>query len=337
MITLKNRPARKNTNSRKNTTKKVETMNATANENTLFSNSLNAMFEELDALDAAETIEVEKVEETPAQVEEVVIEDVETLKTKAESNVDALMAEIENLDMNELEDAVTSDASPIELEALEKAVETEEKKNEETLAEPTPVVDPLAAIMSPKPVETIAKKAKKVTESSRDTIKSVGIAGVLKNRIGADISSLYLTEGCDEETKKQENETIISMLDDRVICSQKKVAEKMLAFFPFMTGHSEECNKVLKIAFTLLHEEGALTTTKNGNLFKALRSNGYSEGTANAQSGQVFTLFQLLKIVGPNVGKGVVRRFEENPSSHVYKTTLSRLGLAESAVEGASA
>ena len=127
------------------------------------------------------------------------------------------------------------------------------------------------------------------------------------------------------------------MLDDRVLCSQKKVAEKMLAFFPFMTGHSEDCNKVLKIAFTLLHEEGALTTTKNGNLFKALRSNGYSEGTANAQSGQVFTLFQLLKIVGPNVGEGVVRRFEENLSSHVYKTTLSRLGLAESAVEGATA
>ena len=45
MITLKNRPARKNTNSRKNTAKKVETMNATANENTLFSHALNATFE----------------------------------------------------------------------------------------------------------------------------------------------------------------------------------------------------------------------------------------------------------------------------------------------------
>lgn len=337
MITVKNLPA-KNSKSRKNTAKKVETMNAAATETTLFSHALSATPAELEALDAVEVVEVEKVEETPVQVEEVVIEDVEEVKAKAESNNDALMKEIENLDMNELENAITADASPAELEALENAIAAEVKKNEEALVEPAPVFNPLTAIMTPvKPAEKIVKKAKKAEETARETIKTIGIAGVLKNRIGADISKLYMTEDCDEETKQKENETIVAMLDDRVLCSQKKVAEKMLAFFPFMTGHSEECNKVLKIAFTLLHEEGALTTTKNGNLFKALRSNGYSEGTANAQSGQVFTLFQLLKVVGPNVGEGMVRRFEENPSSHVYKTTLSRLGLSATAVEGATA
>ena len=325
MITVKNLPAKKhNAKSRKNTAKKVETMT----EATLFSHALNATVEELEALDVIESLEVEKAEEQPSQVEEVVIEEVETAKPELDASTEALMKEIEDLDMNEIENAITADASPEELEALEKAVAAEELKNEEVLAEP--VVNPLSAIMTPtEHTEEIVKKAKKASETTRETVKTIGIAGVLKNRIGADISNLYMTEDCDEETKQKENETIVVMLDDRVLCSQKKVAEKMLAFFPFMTGHSEECNKVLKIAFTLLHEEGALTTTKNGNLFKALRSNGYSEGTANAQSGQVFTLFQLLKVVGPNVGEGVVRKFEENANSHIYKTALSRLGIAE--------
>lgn len=298
MITVRHLPPKKH--ARKNTIKKTETPH--------FCHALSVTFEELDALDAAEMFEIEKVEEKPVQVEEIVIE-----KPETDSSTDALMQELDNLDLNELESAVTADASPVELEALEKVILSEEKKYEEGLHAPTPAVDPLSMIMTAvKPAETIVKTAKNAEETSRETVKTVGIAGVLKNRIGSDISKLYMTEDCDEETMKKENETIVAMLDDRVLCSQKKVAEKMLAFFPFLTGHSNECNKVLRIAFTLLHKEGVITTTKNGNLFKALRSNGYSVGTATAQSGQVFALFQLLKIVKPNSGAGVVRRFAEN-------------------------
>lgn len=335
MITVKNLPiktvSRKNTKSRKNTLKKVE--NTTVCETVQFSHALDYVLRDLDAVgevDGTDGYQLEKFEETPVRPDEIVLEEPEDIKPERDTSLETLLRALDNLDLNELEKAVTADASPVELEALENAIAAAEKTE-------AAAVDPLSSVMTPvRSSEEMVKKEKKAETSSRDTVKTVGFAGVLKNRIGEDISSLYITEDCDEETKKKENETVIAMLDDRVLCSQKKVAEKMLAFFPFLTGHSNECNKVLKIAFTLLHQEGALTTTKNGNLFKALRANGYSAGTANAQSGQVFTLFLLLKIVGENKGSGAVRRFEENPKSHICQTALSRLGLRESAVEEAA-
>lgn len=104
--------------------------------------------------------------------------------------------------------------------------------------------------------------------------------------------------------------------------SQIKVREKIVQLFGFMSG-ANKLNEVTRRAFTVLLKDGSLISGDKGNLHENLLAKPYSVGTARAQSGQMFSMFQQLKIVNKS-DRGV---YDANPDSVILQVMKQKLGL----------
>ena len=82
-------------------------------------------------------------------------------------------------------------------------------------------------------------------------------------------------------------------LDNPLVWRQKKVKTKALQFFHWLEG-GNLASRVIPEAVKFLVEHQEISTKQLSAHFQKL---GYTVGTANAQAGQMVTLFKLLKIV----------------------------------------
>lgn len=135
---------------------------------------------------------------------------------------------------------------------------------------------------------------------------------VLLDRLGGN-KDLIILEAGDLELPKEElqakRQHLLDVLNNQPTAVnketgetvQKKVAEKVIQLFTYL-NRGGNLNRYTYIALKVLLTDGYLNTKKNGNLYQAYIANGYKEGTASAQSGQMSQLLPLLKIA--HVGQG---------------------------------
>lgn len=132
------------------------------------------------------------------------------------------------------------------------------------------------------------KKAKRKRVSSAGKKKSEVIA----SHLGANSAEYFVLETADadlkpDELKDREKEVLAS-----IDALAKKVSEKAVNLMNFVkTG--EHLSVYTTIALDLLTEKGTVTSE---NLRQKMRDEGYTVGTSNSQSQQMFQLFPALKI-----------------------------------------
>ena len=112
-------------------------------------------------------------------------------------------------------------------------------------------------------------------------------------------------------------------LDDPVVWRQKKVKEKAIQFFEILRGTKIDA-KLLRIGFDELRTKGYLCKFPERNMYKRYLAEGYSEGTANAQSGQMHSLFRQLRMVIPD--PTTPNKFIVNPNSLLFERALKAFG-----------
>jgi len=119
--------------------------------------------------------------------------------------------------------------------------------------------------------------------------------------------------------------SIAAMLDDKNPKTWKlaqKEKEKAVMLFGYLKKGGQ-LNEVMRRAFTLLINEGELTSGDKGNLQQDLLKKPYSIGTARSQANQMFGLFQALEIVT----KSEKGKFVANPDSLILAKVKGMLGL----------
>ena len=106
-------------------------------------------------------------------------------------------------------------------------------------------------------------------------------------------------------------------LDNTIVWRQIKVKQKAIQLFRLLEGQAVEA-KILRIGLKTLIRDGYVYSGQTGNLYLALRNAGYSRGTSSAQTNQMITLFQLLRMTKENGYK-----WQINPSSLILKRIIA--------------
>ena len=173
----------------------------------------------------------------------------------------------------------------------------------------------------PAKAKKVAKspKEKKVSEP-RITYKD-GYGKMLEERIKNSKDVLALTKYISKEKQVKQVQELVKLLDDKTVFSQKKVCEKVVQLYTFLTGGCS-LNTVLKIAFETFKRDGYLDGGKKGNLYQALLKKPYSPDTANAQSAQVMNMLPKLGIT-VKVG----HRLSPDPESNLLPLIYQKMGI----------
>lgn len=164
-----------------------------------------------------------------------------------------------------------------------------------------------------------APKAEKRTEP-RVTYKD-GYGKMLEQRIKNSKEVLALTKDIDKEEQVKEVRELEKLLDDKTVFSQKKVCEKVIGLYTFLTGGCD-LNTVLKIAFSTFKQDGYLEGGKKGNLYQALLKKPYSKDTANAQMGQVMNMLPKL-----GIAVKVGHRLTPDPESNLLPLIYQKMRI----------
>lgn len=148
-------------------------------------------------------------------------------------------------------------------------------------------------------------------EATRKTYANDGYQAVLLQRVK------------NRELLRLTTDDAVSLdLDDTTVWKQKKVKEKAVNLFTSIQN-GRITNRVIMLGFEVLREKGSLTGGPCGNLYRKLMLEGYSAGTAHAQSCQIITLFRLLRIT-MSMGS---RRWVPNPDSLVLERSMKCLPI----------
>lgn len=231
------------------------------------------------SVEAAE-VEVEAAAEPVAEAVEPSAEavTVEAVEAAAEPSVDDVLGDL-GLD-------------GIDFGAVDTEVETEKKA--------------IAPKLDDKDKSEKKVKPKASSGGNRVTYYNSSKSTVLLDRLGGN-KDLIILEAGDLELPKEElqakRQHLLDVLNNQPTAVnkdtgetvQKKVAEKVIQLFTYL-NRGGALNRYTYIAFETLLKDGFLNTKKNGNLYQAYIANGYKDGTARAQSGQMSQLFPLLKI-----------------------------------------
>ncbi|MVX56836.1 hypothetical protein [Parasutterella muris] len=219
---------------------------------------------------------------------------IETIKS-----IDELMVEI-NKEAPSAEEEIVVERPTITInkEVVEKKIEILNAEAEEAKKE----------------VKSIAPKAKHVTYKD-------GYAKMLEERMKNSAKVFSLTKDLSEEEQKKELDELRLALDDKSKFSQKKVCEKVVGLFTYLSDNAS-LNPVLKIAFNVLKNDGFIESGKKGNLYQALLKKPYSPQTATAQLGQVMNMLPRL---GITLKAG--HKMTPNPESNLLPMIYSKMGI----------
>lgn len=168
-----------------------------------------------------------------------------------------------------------------------------------------------------KKLESIEKAelAEKEAQPKKTRAQKSGIT--YKNGFGA----VFAERVKDSTVEAEEIKFLKEKLDDKTFFTQKKVCEKVIYLFSWLTGKAV-LNTVLEIAFKTLKRDGYLEGGKKGNLYKALLEKPYSPGTANAQMGQVMNMFPKLNLTSKEGHK-----MTANAESNLLYLIYAKMGL----------
>lgn len=187
----------------------------------------------------------------------------------------------------------------------------------QTASEEQPAQEPQSQVKEAAPKEPKAPRLTYVTNKKSE---------VLAQKLGSKASEYLLLEvadaALDEDGLKAKMDEVLATID---ACSQKKVQEKAVMLFGYMSKGGT-LNEVMKRAFTVLVRDGFITSGDKGNLHANLLTKPYSLGTARAQAGQMLCLFPMLKIALKD-GRG---RLVANPDSLILMKVSAELGLSAS-------
>lgn len=163
------------------------------------------------------------------------------------------------------------------------------------------------------PKEPKAPAPSKVTHKRGD---------LLLAKLGAKVGD-YLVFDADPAINDMKRDAFIERMNDNKAIADK-VRDKILMLMTWMANGRapSELNEVLRRAFTVLHEQGELTSGDKGNLQLNLLEKPYSIGTSRSQASQIFMLLPELDMVVKTKGKMV-----PNPNSVMLQAVNHQLGL----------
>lgn len=214
------------------------------------------------------------------------------------NSIDELLVEINNETPSAKDEIVVERPTIINKEVVEAKIEALNAEAEEAKKE----------------AKSIAPKAKHVTYKD-------GYAKMLEERMKNSAKVFSLTKDLSEEEQKKELDELRLALDDKSKFSQKKVCEKVVGLFTYLSDNAS-LNPVLKIAFNVLKNDGFIESGKKGNLYQALLKKPYSPQTATAQLGQVMNMLPRL---GITLKAG--HKMTPNPESNLLPMIYSKMGI----------
>jgi hypothetical protein len=248
-------------------------------------------------------------------LEEMTAEDDGIIEGNDDSIIEAAVADIEKAEAHRAIYEGEESEAPVVTEA--------DKPKTKKVREPKKAGEPKKA--------KEPKEPKKMKERM-PTYVSNKPSEVLNARIGGKTDEMLLLEVGDIELApdvlKKKQADLLTLLNTRpgtggTGSTQKKVAEKIVMLFDWM-AKGGKLNEVIRRAFEVLASDGEIISGDKGNLHAALLAKPYSVGTCRAQAGQIFAMFQMLKIVN-KVEKG---RFVANPDSLILMKAKADLGLS---------
>ncbi len=169
--------------------------------------------------------------------------------------------------------------------------------------------------------EEAKKEAKSIAPKAKHVTYKDGYAKMLEERMKNSAKVFSLTKDLSEEEQKKELDELRLALDDKSKFSQKKVCEKVVGLFTYLSDNAS-LNPVLKIAFNVLKNDGFIESGKKGNLYQALLKKPYSPQTATAQLGQVMNMLPRL---GITLKAG--HKMTPNPESNLLPMIYSKMGI----------
>lgn len=169
--------------------------------------------------------------------------------------------------------------------------------------------------------EEAKKEAKSIAPKAKHVTYKDGYAKMLEERMKNSAKFFSLTKDLSEEEQKKELDELRLALDDKSKFSQKKVCEKVVGLFTYLSDNAS-LNPVLKIAFNVLKNDGFIESGKKGNLYQALLKKPYSPQTATAQLGQVMNMLPRL---GITLKAG--HKMTPNPESNLLPMIYSKMGI----------
>lgn len=265
-------------------------------------NELDAIFAEVDALDALDSLdelEFDVEEQQPVVEEEAVIESAQEELT---ADLDDVEEQLELESEIETPAEVEAEVSIDEVEAELKTAEREARLEKAALSEEEAEASKMSIGK-----EASKKLAKTPKAASLGPKEAINVSDVLDSKVVASEEHWgFLIGASAEETKSailKDCETI-----------PKKTREKVVNLMDWwVRGHS--LSVYTSIAMELLLEEGSITSTTLRNRYLSNPGKSYTMGTANAQTGQVIKLLKLFGITSSDgelvADHGMVKRFAD--------------------------
>lgn len=235
---------------------------------------IDAIFGEIDSLDALDELDFETEESAPVVEEEDIIEAAQEELTAEEIDE----AEVDHEAESEVQ--VSIDEVEKELKTAEREARLEQAALSEEEAEATKMS------IGKEAAKKLAKGASTPTSAPREAIN---VSDVLDSKVAASDAHWGFIAAEEAEVTKAR---ILSACD----AIPKKTREKVVNLMDWwVRGHS--LSVYTSIAFSLLVEEGEISSTSLRNRYLSNPGKSYTMGTANAQTGQVMKLLSIFELI----------------------------------------
>ncbi|WP_339118939.1 hypothetical protein [Halomonas sp. BMC6] len=236
---------------------------------------IDAIFSEVDALDALDELDFETEESAPVVEEEEILEAAQEELTAEE------IAEAEEV-TEEAESEVEVSIDEVEKEL--KTAEREARLEQATLSE-----EEAEATKMSIGKEATKKLTKRPSVAANASKEAINVADVLDAKVAASDAHWGFIAGEEAEATKAR---ILSACDT----IPKKTREKVVNLMDWwVRGHS--LSVYTSIAFSLLVEEGVISSASLRNRYLSNPGKSYTMGTANAQTGQVMKLLTVFGMI----------------------------------------
>lgn len=261
-------------------------------------NDLDALFNEVDGLDALDDLEFE-TEEAVVEEEALLEAAQEDLAVEEEPELEEELEVIAEIIEEEVEATeVSMDDVEAELKTAEREARLEEAAMSDEEAE--------AAKMSigEEATKKIAKASKTPKSEPKDAIN---VAEVMDSKVAPTEEHWDFLPSTPADAAKT---TILGACD----VMPKKTREKAVNLMDWYV-RSHSLSVYTKIALELLLEEGTISSTALRNRYLSNPGKSYTLGTANAQTGQVMKLLSAFCIINQHgdvdLDHGMVKRFKD--------------------------
>lgn len=238
---------------------------------------IDAIFSEVDALDALDELDFETEESAPVVEEEEILEAAQEELT---------IEEIEEADIEEAPQEAESgvEVSIDEVEKELKAAEREARLEQATLSEEE--AEATRVSIGKEATKKLAKRSSVAASASKEPIN---VSDVLDAKVAASDAHWGFIAAEEAEVTKAR---ILAACDT----IPKKTREKVVNLMDWwVRGHS--LSVYTSIAFSLLVEEGVISSASLRNRYLSNPGKSYTMGTANAQTGQVMKLLSVFELI----------------------------------------